>query len=60
MRCCVSELIIAISGLHENGVIFRDLKPENIMVTIDGHTKLIDFGLIHDFGVSASSRRAHR
>ena len=42
-----SEILLAIEALHEANVIHRDLKLENIMLDVDGHIRLIDFGLSH-------------
>jgi len=39
----VSQLLMAIYTMHENGVIHRDIKPENIMLDKDHNAVLIDF-----------------
>ena len=39
------ELVIGLSHLHSQGILFRDLKPENVLLTGDGHVCLTDFGL---------------
>lgn len=37
--------MIALSSLHENGVVYRDLKLENILLTSHGHIVFTDLGM---------------
>jgi serine/threonine-protein kinase len=39
------QIIDAVSYAHRNLIVHRDLKPSNILVTVDGHIKLLDFGI---------------
>ena len=40
-----TQIVDALEGAHEAGVIHRDLKPANIKVREDGTVKVLDFGL---------------
>jgi eukaryotic-like serine/threonine-protein kinase len=64
---CATEISHALAYLHGEGIVHCDLKPQNIVVTDDGRSVLVDFGLaasrgkgteateIEDAGVTAGT-----
>lgn len=41
----ISEVIVGVDDMHQNGIIHHDLKPDNLLIDTQGHVKLTDFGL---------------
>ena len=41
----VIEILEGIDFAHQHGVIHRDLKPANIHIGLDGHVRIMDFGI---------------
>ncbi len=41
------QIADAVAHAHDHGVVHRDLKSANVMITHEGRTKVLDFGLAH-------------
>ncbi|CAL9633557.1 Serine_threonine-protein kinase PknD [Streptomyces sp. enrichment culture] len=44
--------LLGLADAHRLGVVHRDYKPENVLVAPDGTSRLVDFGIAVDSGIS--------
>ncbi|MFF9063426.1 serine/threonine-protein kinase [Streptomyces sp. NPDC014882] len=47
--------LLGLADAHRVGVVHRDYKPENVLVSPEGVSKLVDFGIAVDAGVRAGA-----
>lgn len=44
-------MVLALEEINELNIIYRDLKPDNVLLDEEGHIRISDFGLVHQFNV---------
>jgi predicted Ser/Thr protein kinase len=41
----MQQMLSAVAAAHAHGIVHRDLKPENVLISTQGKTKILDFGV---------------